>query len=125
MHCHHEKLVVIDDRVAFVGGIDLTALGGDRFDASDHPYRGAIGWHDAAVMHPRPRSSPTSPTTSQRAGTRSTASGSTRRRVPDPAGSVELQLVRTVPERVYDVLPATVTSASSRPTHARCARPSG
>ena len=28
MHCHHEKLVVVDDRVAFVGGIDLTALGG-------------------------------------------------------------------------------------------------
>src|SRR3954465_1006038 len=26
MHCHHEKLVVVDDEVAFVGGIDLTSL---------------------------------------------------------------------------------------------------
>ena len=26
MHCHHEKTIVIDDRVAFVGGIDLTVL---------------------------------------------------------------------------------------------------
>ena len=25
MHCHHEKTIVIDDRVAFVGGIDLTS----------------------------------------------------------------------------------------------------
>src|SRR4051795_11160154 len=30
MHCHHEKLVIVDDEVAFVGGIDLTSLGGDR-----------------------------------------------------------------------------------------------
>ena len=30
MHCHHEKLVIVDDTVAFVGGIDLTALAGDR-----------------------------------------------------------------------------------------------
>ena len=27
-HCHHEKTIVIDDRVAFVGGIDLTLDGG-------------------------------------------------------------------------------------------------
>ena len=24
LHCHHEKTIVIDDRIAFVGGIDLT-----------------------------------------------------------------------------------------------------
>ena len=32
MHCHHEKLVIVDGEIAFVGGIDLTSLGGDRFD---------------------------------------------------------------------------------------------
>ena len=37
MHCHHEKLVIVDDRAAFVGGIDLTDLAGDRFDAPGHP----------------------------------------------------------------------------------------
>src|SRR4029078_7783016 len=36
-HCHHEKLVVVDDETAFVGGIDLTALAGDRLDAHRHP----------------------------------------------------------------------------------------
>ena len=35
-------------RVAFVGGIDLTSLAGDRLDAPRHPARGALGWHDAA-----------------------------------------------------------------------------
>src|SRR5207248_3747065 len=49
MHCHHEKLVVVDDRVAFVGGIDLTSYAGDRLDANHHPARGELGWHDAAA----------------------------------------------------------------------------
>ena len=49
MHCHHEKIVVVDDQVAFVGGIDLTAASGDRFDSSAHPARGEIGWHDAST----------------------------------------------------------------------------
>jgi len=34
MHCHHEKLVVVDDELAFVGGIDLTSLAGDCLDSS-------------------------------------------------------------------------------------------
>ena len=49
MHCHHEKIVIVDGEVAFVGGIDLTSLGGDRFDSSEHPMRGRIGWHDVAT----------------------------------------------------------------------------
>src|ERR687885_971549 len=49
MHCHHEKLVVVDDRVAFVGGIDLTSFAGNRLDACGHPARGELGWHDTAV----------------------------------------------------------------------------
>ncbi len=48
LHCHHEKLVVIDDELAFVGGIDLTDLGGDRYDTPEHPARGRMGWHDVA-----------------------------------------------------------------------------
>ena len=37
MHCHHEKLVIVDDTVAFVGGIDITSLAGDRWDSTRHP----------------------------------------------------------------------------------------
>ena len=44
MHCHHEKTIVIDDRVAFVGGIDLTVAVGRpiRLRSITRP-RNAIG----------------------------------------------------------------------------------
>lgn len=54
--CHHQKLVVIDDALAFCGGIDITA---GRWDTSAHlddepRRRGPTGedyqpWHDATV----------------------------------------------------------------------------
>jgi phosphatidylserine/phosphatidylglycerophosphate/cardiolipin synthase-like enzyme len=103
MHCHHEKLVIVDGELAFVGGIDLSVLGGNRLDTSEHPARGTLGWHDAASRVRGPivadvadhlalrwhdvtgeKLPPTAP--------------------PDPAGDVELQLVRTVPERIYPSL---------------------
>ena len=43
LHCHHEKTIVIDDRLAFVGGIDLTSEAGDRYDRSDHIARASVG----------------------------------------------------------------------------------
>ena len=43
-HCHHEKLVIVDGALAFVGGIDLTAYAGDRLDtASIPPAAGSAG----------------------------------------------------------------------------------
>ena len=48
-YSHHEKIVLVDDEVAFVGGIDLTLDGGDPFDTPKHPSRGSVGWHDAAM----------------------------------------------------------------------------
>ena len=59
---HHQKIVVIDDGLAFAGGIDVTA---DRWDTSDHaddiphrrrpdagPVQGRLTgpWHDATSM---------------------------------------------------------------------------
>ncbi|TML89567.1 MAG: phospholipase [Actinobacteria bacterium] len=104
MHCHHEKLVVVDGSTAFVGGIDLTGLGGDRFDRSDHPARGANGWHDAATRIRGPAVADVAEHIRLR------WADVTGERLPDPvppgpAGHVELQVVRTVPEHVYDALP--------------------
>jgi phosphatidylserine/phosphatidylglycerophosphate/cardiolipin synthase-like enzyme len=48
-HCHHEKTVIIDDELAFVGGIDMTDFGGDRYDVSEHPARRRLGWHDVGT----------------------------------------------------------------------------
>jgi phosphatidylserine/phosphatidylglycerophosphate/cardiolipin synthase-like enzyme len=48
-HCHHEKTIVVDGELAFVGGVDLTDQAGDRFDSPGHPARRRLGWHDVAT----------------------------------------------------------------------------
>jgi phosphatidylserine/phosphatidylglycerophosphate/cardiolipin synthase-like enzyme len=104
MHCHHEKTIVIDDRVAFVGGIDLTTQAGDRFDSIDHPARAAIGWHDAAARIEGPAVTDVAEHFRMRwhevCGEELPAPAQ-----PGPVGDVELQIVRTVPEKVYDAVP--------------------
>jgi phosphatidylserine/phosphatidylglycerophosphate/cardiolipin synthase-like enzyme len=100
MHCHHEKLVIVDGETAFVGGIDLTSLSGDRFDSSAHPARGSLGWHDAAARLRGPAVADVAAHFRLRwrevTGER-LPSGPT----PPPAGDVEVQVVRTVPESIY------------------------
>ena len=104
MHCHHEKAIVIDDRVAYVGGVDLTSLAGNRWDTSDHPARGELGWHDAATRIEGPLLGDVwdhlalrwHEVTGERLGDRPDAA---------PRGTIEAQLVRTVPEKIYGALP--------------------
>jgi phosphatidylserine/phosphatidylglycerophosphate/cardiolipin synthase-like enzyme len=104
MHCHHEKTVVVDDKVAFVGGIDLTSAAGDRFDTSDHHARGQVGWHDATARIAGPAVADVSEHFRMRWHEVSGEMLEPAAR-PDPAGDVELQIVRTVPERVYKAVP--------------------
>ncbi len=105
MHCHHEKLVIVDDEVAFVGGIDLTSLGGDRYRHSEHPMRGRLGWHDAASRMRGPAVADVAAHFAT-AGARSPARALPAGAPPSTTGDVELQVVRTVPERIYDFLPS-------------------
>jgi phosphatidylserine/phosphatidylglycerophosphate/cardiolipin synthase-like enzyme len=104
MHCHHEKLVVVDGEVAFVGGIDLTSLAGDRFDRCVHAPRGSLGWHDAAVRLHGPVVGDVADHLRMRwhevTGERLEPSPA-----PGAAGSHRVQLVRTVPEKIYDAVP--------------------
>jgi phosphatidylserine/phosphatidylglycerophosphate/cardiolipin synthase-like enzyme len=103
MHCHHEKIVVIDDRVAFVGGIDLTTYAGDRYDTPAHPARGEVGWHDALAVLRGPVVADVAEHFRERWGAVTGESLPPAR--PSPrAGDVEVQFVRTVPEHVYDAL---------------------
>ena len=105
MHCHHEKLVIVDGAVAFVGGIDLTAYAGDRLDRGEHPARGSLGWHDAATRIAGP--AVTDVAEHYRLRWREV----TGEQLPEPPalqaadGDTELQIVRTVPEKIYDALP--------------------
>ena len=104
LHCHHEKIVVIDDRLAFVGGIDLSSLGGDRFDSSAHPARATVGWHDAAARVEGPAAAEVARHFALRW---KEVTGET---LPDPppashAGEIEVRVVRTVAEKIYESLP--------------------
>ena len=103
MHCHHEKIVVADD-VAFVGGIDLTDLQGDRYDHDVHDPRMPLGWHDAAVR----LRGPVVGDVARHFQHRWTEVTGERLPTPDqppPAGDLEVQLLRTVPEGVYAFAP--------------------
>jgi phosphatidylserine/phosphatidylglycerophosphate/cardiolipin synthase-like enzyme len=104
MHCHHEKTIVIDDRIAFVGGIDLTNFNGDRWDTPDHAPRGAVGWHDVAARIVGPAVQDVAENFAMRwqatTGERLPAVAT-----PPAAGDIELQIVRTVPDGTYPRLP--------------------
>jgi len=103
MHCHHEKLALVDGHVAYVGGIDLTALAGDRLDSHEHPARAGIGWHDASSR----LEGPIVDDVAAHLGLRwREVTGETLDPVAnEPQGDVRLQFVRTVPNGVYDALP--------------------
>jgi phosphatidylserine/phosphatidylglycerophosphate/cardiolipin synthase-like enzyme len=101
LHCHHEKLVIVDGELAFVGGIDLTSLAGNRLDSSEHPHRDGLGWHDTAVR----LEGPIVADVARHFGMRWQATAGESLDAPDQepaAGGLEAQLVRTVPERLYE-----------------------
>src|SRR3954454_8416110 len=106
MHCHHEKLVIVDDEVAFVGGIDLTQLGGDRYDTSAHPARGRLGWHDAAARLRGPAVADVAAhfAARWREGTGEPLAVPYAATLAS-AGGLDVQVVRTIPEHQYDFVP--------------------
>ncbi|HSB38138.1 MAG TPA: phospholipase D family protein [Gaiellaceae bacterium] len=104
LHCHHEKLVIVDGEVAFVGGIDLSLLGGDRRDEPSHPRRGGLGWHDATTR----LEGPAVGDVAEHFAFRWREVTGERLERPAPGtreGDLELQVVRTVPNDVYRSLP--------------------
>ncbi len=101
LHCHHEKIIVIDDEVAFVGGIDLSTLSGDRWDRSTHAPRGDTGWHDVATRLRGPVVADVAEHFRDR--WQEVAKSPIPAPVPHPpAGDVTVQLLRTVPESTYE-----------------------
>jgi phosphatidylserine/phosphatidylglycerophosphate/cardiolipin synthase-like enzyme len=104
LHCYHEKLVIVDDEVATVGGIDLTTLAGDRYDEREHPARETIGWHDAAALVRGPAVADVAAHFRLR-WRDVTGEQLSETAPPQPVGNHTVQLVRTVPERIYHGLP--------------------
>ncbi|MEA2636083.1 MAG: hypothetical protein QOH92_2850 [Chloroflexota bacterium] len=104
MHCHHEKTIVIDDRIAFVGGIDLTRFHADRWDTQDHRSRGAVGWHDVAARIAGPAVRDVAENFAMR-WQAITGEALPPVATPSSAGDIEVQVVRTVPDGTYPRLP--------------------
>jgi phosphatidylserine/phosphatidylglycerophosphate/cardiolipin synthase-like enzyme len=104
-HCHHEKTIVIDGRLAFVGGIDMTDFGGDRNDSSAHPARRRLGWHDVATRLQGPAVADVRDHFALRwkEVTGETLPGGP---APGPAGEHTVQVVRTVAEDMYERVPS-------------------
>jgi|SRR5829696_1090664 len=100
MHCHHEKIVIVDDTVAFVGGLDFTALDGDRHDTRAHRPDRTLGWHDVAVRLHGPIVADVAEHFRQR-WTEIASEDLPEPVAPPAAGSTKVQLVRTVPEKTY------------------------
>jgi phosphatidylserine/phosphatidylglycerophosphate/cardiolipin synthase-like enzyme len=104
-HCHHEKTVIVDEEVAFVGGIDLTDFGGDRFDGSDHPARRRLGWHDVTTRLRGPAVADVAAHFRMRW---QQVTGEQLPAAPVPAsvdgGGSTVQVVRTVAEDMYDAV---------------------
>jgi phosphatidylserine/phosphatidylglycerophosphate/cardiolipin synthase-like enzyme len=105
MHCHHEKLVIVDGRVAFVGGIDMTSLAGDRYDSPEHGVRGGLGWHDVATRLRGPAVGDVDDHFRSR-WREVTGEQIEAALTPEPIpGGTPVQVVRTVPDKVYRFLP--------------------
>jgi phosphatidylserine/phosphatidylglycerophosphate/cardiolipin synthase-like enzyme len=104
LHTHHEKLVVIDDEVAFVGGIDLTDLPTDRYDSPEHRLRDGVGWHDVVTELRGPIVADVAEHLQLRWHA---VTGERLPTAPPPsdAGPVTAQLVSTIPEHIYDAVP--------------------
>jgi phosphatidylserine/phosphatidylglycerophosphate/cardiolipin synthase-like enzyme len=104
LHCHHEKTLVIDGEVAFVGGIDMTDLKNDRYDTSDHPARRRTGWHDVGTRLTGPVVADVAAHFAMR-WAELTGEQLELGAPPAPTGEHTVQMTRTIPERTYDALP--------------------
>ncbi len=103
-HCHHEKTIVIDGELAFVGGIDLTDSAGDRYDSQQHHARRRIGWHDVATRLRGPAVADVGEHFRMRWHE---VTGETLPELspPAPCGDTTVQVLRTVAEDMYKPLP--------------------
>ena len=103
-HCHHEKTVVVDGEVAFVGGIDMTDYAGDRYDTSDHLARRRLGWHDVGTCVRGPAVIDVHDHFALR-WRELTGEELEPPATPPPAGDHTIQVVRTIAENMYEAVP--------------------
>jgi phosphatidylserine/phosphatidylglycerophosphate/cardiolipin synthase-like enzyme len=105
-HCHHQKAIVVDGRVAFVGGMDLTTFSGDRWDTPCHPLRAGQNWHDAQMRIEGQAVADVEHNFRQRWRATTGDTGLPHNEpVFEPSWQVPMQIVRTIPRGEYDFAP--------------------
>jgi phosphatidylserine/phosphatidylglycerophosphate/cardiolipin synthase-like enzyme len=105
-HCHHQKAIVVDGRVAYLGGMDLTTYYGDRWDTPEHPPRFGPSWHDVVLRIEREAVPDVEQNFRERWG-EITGEHDLPRLDPPIGGSWDtpVQIVRTIPRKMYDFAP--------------------
>jgi phosphatidylserine/phosphatidylglycerophosphate/cardiolipin synthase-like enzyme len=105
-HCHHQKAIVVDGRVAFVGGMDITSFQGDRWDTPHHPLRAGTNWHDAMVRIEGETVADVEANFRQR-WEAVTGERDLPHRDPavNPGWRTQVQIARTIARRTYDFAP--------------------
>lgn len=105
-HCHHQKAIVVDGLAAFVGGMDLTTLEGDRWDQHGHALRAGPTWHDVHLRIEGEAVADVEHNFRQRWHATTGADDLPHKEpVYDPAWQTPAQIVRTIPRAVYPFAP--------------------
>lgn len=107
-HCHHQKAIVVDGQLAFVGGMDLTTFSGDRWDTTAHALRAGQNWHDVQLQIRGEAVADVEHNFRQRWS--AVAQGEA---LPPPCTPnyeegwrLPVQILRTIPAKVYDFAPS-------------------
>jgi phosphatidylserine/phosphatidylglycerophosphate/cardiolipin synthase-like enzyme len=105
-HCHHQKTIIVDGRIAFVGGLDMTDFDVDRWDTSRHAVREGLNWHDLCLRLEGEAAADVGRNFIQRwqavTGEKLTLSESAE---PESVGTTPVQIVRTLPAKDYPFSP--------------------
>jgi phosphatidylserine/phosphatidylglycerophosphate/cardiolipin synthase-like enzyme len=105
-HTHHQKAIVIDGQIAYVGGMDLTSIQGDRWDTPAHPLRVGPNWHDVQLRLQGEAVADVEANFRQRWAA-VTGEKMPAQRLPtlEPSWQTPVQIVRTIPPRTYPCIP--------------------
>ena len=103
-HCQHQKALVVDGRVAFVGGLDVTAFDADRWDVQAHTFRQGRNWHDMHWQLEGPCVVDVAANFAQRWNASATGADDRVELPPTPApldDGIDAQVLRTIPKEDY------------------------
>jgi phosphatidylserine/phosphatidylglycerophosphate/cardiolipin synthase-like enzyme len=118
-HCQHQKSLVVDGRVAFVGGLDVTAFDADRWDMQEHTFRRSRNWHDVHWKIEGPCVADVAANFAQRWNAVAPHQPAPATPIPAPLpDGVAAQVQRTIPQHAYPFAPRGIYGIAHAYRHA-------